>query len=151
MNKMGIDPGLRGAIAVLDENLKLITVFDMPVMRLSKSKNQVNAAELSKLIKDFSKNPVTAHLEEVHSMPGQGVSGVFSFGTSYGIVQGILAALGIPVVLVSPVRWKTRAGLRGKEKDMCRTLMQRLYPDAELNLKKHIGRADAIAIARFSE
>ena len=76
---------------------------------------------------------------------------MFSFGTSYGIVIGVLAALSIPMVLVSPQTWKANAGIRGKDKDYARTLAQQLYPGAELGRKKDIGRADAILIARFGD
>ena len=68
---------------------------------------------------------------------------------SYGAVQMALAAFGIPMVLVSPVVWKRNAGLSGQEKDKARTLVQQLYPHLDFSLKKHIGRADAILIARF--
>jgi crossover junction endodeoxyribonuclease RuvC len=146
--KIGIDPGISGAIALLKDDLELVQIHDMPIMMIRKGKNQVNAAALSVIIRE-AQLPATAYIEEVHAMPGQGVSSMFSFGTSYGIVQGVLAALNIPVVLVSPQTWKSRAGLRGKDKDMARTLAQRLYPRAELSRKKDIGRADAILIARY--
>lgn len=146
--RIGIDPGLSGAIAVLNDDLFLVAVYDMPVMALSKGKNQVNAAALARIIKGVPRQAI-AYLEQVSAMPGQGVSGMFSFGTSYGIVQGVLAALDIPVILVRPQAWKGRAGLKGKDKDMARTVAQRLYPGAELSRKKDIGRADAILIARF--
>jgi crossover junction endodeoxyribonuclease RuvC len=148
MYKIGIDPGLSGAVALLDENLNLVSVADIPVMPLRKGKNQVNAAELTTRLRHVPEAS-TAYLEAVSAMPGQGVSSMFSFGTSYGIVQGVLAALGIPVVLVTPQAWKKRAGLSGKDKDMARTLAIRLYPTAELSRKKDIGRADAILIGRF--
>ena len=146
--RLGIDPGLSGAIALLRDDLSLVAVFDMPVMTLRKGKNQVNAAALANIIKRPGYT-MTAYLEAVSAMPGQGVSSMFSFGTSYGIVQGVLAALGIPVVLVTPQSWKKWAGLVGKEKDYARTLAQRLYPAAELSRKKDIGRADAILIGRY--
>jgi len=146
---VGLDPGISGAIAFLKDNLEFIAVFDMPTMPLSKSKNQVNAAALAKIIR-LHPWPMTAYLEAVSAMPKQGVSSMFSFGTSYGIVQGVLAALDIPTVLIRPQVWKVRAGLRGADKDMARTLAQRLYPMAELSRKKDIGRADAILIARFA-
>jgi crossover junction endodeoxyribonuclease RuvC len=106
-------------------------------MALSQSKNQVNAAALATILR-IDQKPCTAYLEAVSAMPGQGVSSMFSFGTSYGIVQGVLAALGIPVVLVRPVVWKSRAGLKGANKDLARTLAQRLYPGADLSRKKDI-------------
>ena len=117
--KIGVDPGLSGAIAVLNDDLSLVAVYDMPVMPVRKGKNQVNAAALVKILSSAIDYPrrlqPTAYLEQVSAMPGQGVSGMFSFGTSYGIVQGALAALGIPMVLVRPQAWKARAGLKGTE------------------------------------
>ena len=148
--RIGIDPGISGAIAILNDTFELVECYDMPIMASSNSKNQVNSAALANLIKKHGYT-MTAYLERVSAMPGQGVSSMFSFGTSYGIVQGVLAALGIPVVLVTPQAWKKRAGLTGKDKDLARTLAIRLYPGGDLSRKKDIGRADAILIARFGE
>ena len=76
---------------------------------------------------------------------------MFNFGTSYGMVIGVAAALEMPLVLVRPAIWKKRAGVPGKstDKDMARTIAQRLYPTAPLGRKKDVGRADAILIARY--
>ena len=154
MIRIGIDPGVSGAIAFLKRGEHF--VFDMPVMNLSGKKQQVNASELGKLFRenlpyvgaDYGVD-ATAYVEQVHSMPGQGVAAMFNFGTSYGIVKGVLGALQIPMVLVTPHSWKKRAGLIGKEKDASRTLAQQLYPAAPLGRKKDVGRADSILIARF--
>ena len=144
--KIGIDPGISGAIAILQDDDSLINVYDMPIMAGTGKRQQVNASELVKIL---SQANGISYVERVSAMPGQGVSSMFSFGTSYGIVLGVLAALQIPVVLVTPQRWKKIAGLTGKEKDMARTLAQQLYPEAALGRKRDIGRADAILIARF--
>ena len=157
MIRIGIDPGVSGAIAFLYDDLELRHVYDMPVMNLSAKKQQVNASEMGKLFTELLWHDegtdhgryATAYVEQVHSMPGQGVSAMFNFGTGYGVIQGVLGALQIPMVLVSPAVWKKRAGLTGKEKDASRTLAQQLYPAAPLGRKKDIGRADAILIARF--
>jgi crossover junction endodeoxyribonuclease RuvC len=111
----------------------------------------VNEAELGKIMRAGLQKyrPLFVFVEQVSSMPKQGVSAVFTFGTSYGIVRGCLGALEIPFVLVTPQKWKRKAGLIGKEKDLCRTLMQQRYPQAELGRKRDIGRADAIAIGLF--
>ena len=146
--KLGVDVGLQGAIAILNDDLSLEDVFDMPIMPLKKGKNQVNASALATILR-IDKQPAIAYVEAVSAMPNQGVSSMFSFGTSYGIVQGVLAALGIPIVLITPQSWKKKAGLLGKDKQMARTLAQRLYPNADLSRKKDIGRADAILIARY--
>ncbi len=150
--KIGIDPGLSGAIAVLEDNGKYVALYDMPAMLLTGKRQQVNASELANIFSTWQqkrRGSLVAYLERVSAMPGQGVSSMFSFGMSYGIVQGALAALEIPVALVSPNKWKKAAGLQGKEKDYARSLAQQLYPQAALGRKKDIGRADAILIARF--
>ncbi|MFA5266309.1 MAG: hypothetical protein WC378_21000 [Opitutaceae bacterium] len=163
---LGIDPGVSGAIACLDENQKLCWVLDMPVMTLSGTKQQVNGAEITRFFKEnltrgSSGNflDVLAYVELVHTMPGQGGSSQGNFMMSYGKVLGALEALGIPYRLVTPQSWKRRAGVPGKKTgpdgkkninaDMSRTLAQQLYPDAPLGLKKHVGRADAILIAKY--
>jgi len=151
--RIGIDPGVSGAVAFLNDDLTLLNVADMPTMILSGQKQQVNASELSKLFRvwlfDVPVENTTAYLERVHSMPGQGVAATFNFGTSYGVIQGVLGALQIPMVMVTPHSWKKRAGLASKEKGASRTLAQQLYPAASLSRVKDIGRADAILIARY--
>jgi crossover junction endodeoxyribonuclease RuvC len=149
--RIGIDPGVSGAIAILDS--ESVTTFDMPTMTSGK-KQMVNAAELAKLLESYRRQReggVCIYLEQVSAMPGQGVSSMFNFGVSFGIVQGITGALQIPMILVTPQSWKKRAGLLKKDKDAARTLAQQLYPAAPLGRKKDIGRADAILIARFGE
>lgn len=149
--RIGIDPGVSGAIALIGLHGELHHVFDMPTMTLTGTRQQVNAAELAKMLYPWKHYVgMTAYLEQVSAMPGQGVSSMFGFGTSYGIVQGVLGALQIPVCLVTPQAWKKRAGIPPKsEKDKARAIAQQLYPQAPLARKKDIGRADAILIARF--
>jgi len=147
MKRIGCDPGISGALALLDDNLALLDVLDMPTMALSKTKRQVNAAELAKILSKWK--GATAYVEKVSAYPGQGVTAMFNFGMSYGTLLGVLAALQIPVVLVSPQSWKKKAGILGKEKDISRTKAQQLYPEADLARKKDCDRADSILIARF--
>ena len=161
--RIGIDPGVSGALAILyGENQ--VEIADMPVMLSSKNRSQVNAAELAKILHrwEYRSSPASppalpmserlvAYVERVGAMPHQGVVSMFGFGVSFGIVLGVLGALQIPVVLVTPAKWKRRAGLIGKPKDYARTLAQQLYPGIELGRKKDIGRADALLIARFGE
>lgn len=146
--KIGIDPGNTGAISVLSDDDEFIDVIDMPLMANGK-KQQINAAELSKIIGSYRIDK--AVVEKVGAMPGQGVSSMFNFGMGFGVIQGVLAGAGIPYQLVTPQSWKKRAGLVGKDKDMARTVAQQLYPGAPLGRKKDIGRADAILIARFGQ
>jgi len=149
--KIGIDPGNFGAIAFLDENLTCRAILDMPTMQLGLKHQQVNAAALAEIMQSFhsTEEPVTVYLEQVNAMPGQGVSSMFNFGMGYGVVQGICGALKYPLVLVRPNAWKKLANLIGKPKDAARTLAQQYYPEQDLSLKKHVGRADAVLIARF--
>ena len=144
---IGIDPGATGAIAFLNNDKSLIEVVDMPTMPLSKKKNQVNAAELVRILSGVGGADV--YLERVAAMPGQGVSSMFNFGASFGVIIGVCAALGLSVILVTPQTWKRKAGLIGKDKDYARTIGQQLYPDAPLGRKRDCGRADAILIARY--
>ena len=155
---IGIDPGVTGAIAfVKDFTFDRLDVQDMPVMAGTGKRQQVNGAELTKIFRqahqDYAtvKKPenITVYIEQVSAMPGQGVSSMFNFGMSYGVVLGVVTALGYSVHLVTPQSWKKRAGLIGKEKDAARTKAQLLYPGADLGRKKDIGRADALLIARF--
>ena len=154
MMKIGIDPGISGAIAMVDDETSFcIRVEDMPwVITGFRSTKQVNAPELAKMLTSMRyREYATVYLEQVHAMPKQGVTSMFNFGTSYGIVLGVVGALNLPLVLVSSGTWKRRAGLRGKPKDASRTLAQQLYPEISLSRKKDIGRADAILIARYGE
>ena len=110
--RVGIDVGISGAIAFLNDDLSLVGVFDMPVMVLSAKKQQVNASELGKLLRvwlcDVPVENTMAYVERVSAMPGQGVASMFNFGVSYGVIQGVLGALQIPIVLVTPRSWKKR-------------------------------------------
>ena len=180
MIRVGVDPGITGAVAFLDEELRCLDLFDMPTMQLGARRQQVNAPELAKAILPPCPNSayhanladgiesatfstcgccdgsgrtsevaITVYLEQVSAMPRQGVASMFNFGCSYGVVMGICAALRYPVVLVRPAAWKKAAGLIGKPKEAARTLAQQLYPEQDLALKKHVGRADALLIARY--
>ena len=101
---IGIDPGLNGAIAVLENN-KVLNIFDVPVMpEGKKNKRQINSAQLVKMleeiIKDLDKNEVTVVVENVSAMPGQGVTSMFNFGQTFGAIKGICAALSLPIFFV---------------------------------------------------
>jgi crossover junction endodeoxyribonuclease RuvC len=147
---IGIDPGIKGAVAILKDDLSYYDVFDMPTMPLSKTKQQINPWELTKRL--IVLDPITkVCIERVSAMPEQGVSSMFNFGVCYGIVRGVCAGLMLPVILITPQEWKKKYSLVGKDKpkDLARTVAQQLYPDAPLPLMKHVGRADALLIARY--
>ena len=155
MSVIGIDPGLTGAMAVIDKSGA--AVVDMPVRaRLSGKGQELDLLALVDLVDKWLMDDTTVYLEQVSAMPGDGArkmgaTSAFSFGRSTGQIEGILTALGATVVHVRPQAWKKRAGLSGKPKDVARTLAQNLWPSrhGELKLKKHVGRADALLIARF--
>lgn len=143
---IGIDPGLSGAIAVIDSNNKYnLMVCDMPVMPLSKTKRQVNLATISKYLKVWK--PRYVFLEQVHSMPKQGVASSFNFGMGYGGIQGVLYALDISFTLITPQKWKKQFNLIGKDKKMSIPIAQQHFPNMEIGKKD--GRADALLIAEW--
>lgn len=129
---IGIDPGLTGAIAWLADGV-LTDVCDMPTVGRGKAGRQtVNAPDLARLIREhlFIGAAVVAVVEEVAARPGQGVTSMFRFGHSCGAIAGVLGALRIPVVYVTPQRWKRYHGLIGAAKDASRGRAIDLYPSA---------------------
>lgn len=150
----GIDPGQTGCLAVMADD-EFERFVDMPTMPRPAGGNQINGAAFAAAIREArARHPgasVLACLESVSAMPGQGVSSMFRFGEGFGIVQGVIAALGIPVVMVNPVRWKKSLALIGTQKDAARTAAIQRFPKAadQLKRKKDIGRADALLIAQW--
>ncbi|MDB9784531.1 crossover junction endodeoxyribonuclease RuvC [Pelagibacteraceae bacterium] len=153
MKIIGIDPGLSGGIAIL-ENSKIKEIYDMPVMpEGKKNKRQLNSAQLVKLIKDNIKvdEEVAIIVEQVNAMPGQGVTSMFNFGQTFGAIKGICAALGLPIFFVRPAKWKKHFELINSSKDASRTKVIEMYPSIsdKLSKKKDVNKSDAILIARF--
>jgi crossover junction endodeoxyribonuclease RuvC len=153
MRIIGIDPGLSGAIAILEDN-KIKELFDMPVMPDGKkNKRQLNNALLVKLIKDNIKNleDTVMVVEQVNAMPGQGVTSMFNFGQTFGAIKGICAALGLPIFFVRPAKWKKYFELINSSKDASRTKAIEMYPSIseQLSKKKDVNKSDAILIARY--
>lgn len=151
MRHIGIDPGLSGAIAVLTDDT--LQIHDMPVMtvdRNGKAKRQVSANELAELLNLYAGKDCHVYVERVSAMAGQGVTSVFSFGRSFGMIEGILAALKMPVTFVAPATW-TRAIGRSPGKDASRSRAMELFPNYEYFFKrvKDDGRADAALIAHW--
>ncbi len=148
---ISIDPGISGAVAVFKLTGELKTVFDMPVVSKTSGKgNQISA----KLLNDSISNHAwvtQAVIERVGAMPGQGVTSMFGFGRSLGVIEGICAGQTIPVEWVTPQAWKKHFGLIGKDKDAARTLVIEKFPQySELfKRKKDVGRADAVLIGLF--
>ena len=149
----GIDPGVSGAISIL-ENKKVIEVFEMPTMiDGKKSKRQVNGAQVTNIIKErLDKNKeIIVVVEHVNAMPGQGVTSMFNFGQSFGVIKGICSALSLPIYFVRPMKWKKHFNLIKTNKDASRTKVIEIYPEisSKLSRKKDSNKADAILIARY--
>jgi len=151
----GIDPGVSGAISIL-ENKKIVGIFDMPTMiDGKKNKKQVNGAQVTNIIKqklNIHKNEdVIVVVEHVNAMPGQGVTSMFNFGQSFGVIKGICSALSLPIYFVRPTKWKKHFNLIKTNKDASRTKVIEVYPEisGEISRKKDSNRADAILIARY--
>ena len=152
---IGIDPGISGAICFF-ENGKIIEIIDMPIMNDGKkNKKQVNGAqiynEIYKQIKNISKHEINVVLEQVSAMPGQGVTSMFNFGQSFGVIKGICAAMRLPLHFVRPTKWKKYFNLLNSEKQASRTKAIEIFPEIsnKLSKKKDINKADAILIASF--
>ena len=141
---MGVDPGLGGAIAFYEPERDKVHVFDMPVVN-----SNVDVATVAGAIRNWK--PEIAIVELVGARPGQGVSSMFKFGCGYGMVQGVIATLGVPLHLVAPSKWKKHFAL-GPDKEASRALALRLWPllSEALKRKKDEARAEAALIARYA-
>ena len=151
----GIDPGVSGAISVLEDK-KIIEVFDMPTMiDGKKNKKQVNGSQVTNIIKERLNNDkekeVVVVVEHVNAMPGQGVTSMFNFGQSFGVIKGVCSALSLPIYFVRPTKWKKHFNLIKTNKDASRTKVIQVYPhiSSKLSRKKDSNKADAILIARY--
>ena len=153
MRIFGIDPGIAGAIAILDEK-KIIDVIDLPTMADGKkNKRQLNSAHLSQYISNniTNINKTVVVVEQVNAMPGQGVTSMFNFGQTFGAIKGVCAALNLPIFFVRPSKWKKHFELINASKDSSRTKVIEMYPSLsnQLTKKKDVNKSDAILIARF--
>ena len=153
MRIFGIDPGLSGGIAILENN-KVKEMFDMPVMSDGqKNKRQLNSAFLVQIVKDNIEDieDTVMVVEQVNAMPGQGVTSMFNFGQTFGAIKGICAALSLPIFFVRPAKWKKHFELINSSKDASRTKVIEMYPSIaeKLSKKKDVNKSDAILIARY--
>ena len=154
--KIGIDPGISGAVAfVSDDEIKL---FDMPIMQMPWSKkesNMVDTARLNVMIEDEIDNIECINIEIVHAMPKQGVSSTWKFGGAFYSAVTVANVLSdkhdIQINMVLPTQWKKKFGLINMQKDASRLLCLQMYPDLlpQLKRKKDVDRADALLIASY--
>ena len=152
---IGIDPGLSGSICFLIDG-KILDVIEMPTMAEGKkNKRQVNGSqvfnEITKRTKEYQKNQVRVVIEQVSAMPGQGVTSMFNFGQSFGVLKGVCTAMQLPMYFVRPAKWKKYFNLINSEKDTSRTRAIEIFPSfsSSLSKKKDSNKADAILIASF--
>ena len=155
MKIFGIDPGVSGAICVLKEG-KILEVYEMPTMiDGKKNKRQVNGAEVTNIfLKDLNnEDKAKVVVEHVTAMPGQGVTSMFNFGQSFGVLKGICAALKLPIYFVRPVKWKKYFNLIKTNKDASRTKVIEIFPyiSSKISRKKDSNKADSILIAKYFE
>ena len=152
---IGIDPGISGSICFFEDG-KIIDVVEMPTMAEGKkNKKQVNGSqiynEISQRIEKIPKQNVRVVIEQVSAMPGQGVTSMFNFGQSFGILKGMCSAMQLPMYFVRPTKWKKYFGLIKSEKDASRTKAIEIFPyfSSQLSKKKDSNKADAILIASY--
>ena len=152
---IGIDPGISGSICFFQDG-NIVDVIEMPTMTEGKkNKKQVNGSqifnEISARIKKLNKSDIKVVIEQVSAMPGQGVTSMFNFGQSFGILKGICSAMQLPMYFVRPAKWKKYFNLIKCEKDASRTKAIEIFPyySSYLSKKKDSNKADAILIANY--
>ena len=152
---IAIDPGINGAICFF-ENGEVKEVLEMPTMAEGKkNKRQVNGRqiynEISSRIENYNLQDINVVVEQVSAMPGQGVTSMFNFGQSFGILKGICSAMHLSMHFVRPAKWKKYFNLIKCEKDASRTKAIEIFPYFSTNLskKKDANKADAILIASY--
>ena len=152
---IGIDPGISGAICFFKDG-KVVDLIEMPIMAEGKkNKKQVNGSqiynEILKKVNKLETNDIRVIVEQVSAMPGQGVTSMFNFGQSFGILKGICSAMQLPIFFVRPAKWKKYFNLINSEKDASRTRAIEIFPhfSSQLSKKKDANKADAILIASF--
>ena len=152
---IAIDPGISGSICFFQDG-KILDVIEMPTMTEGKkNKKQVNGSqiynEILDRIKKIDKKNIKVVIEQVSAMPGQGVTSMFNFGQSFGILKGICSAMQLPVYFVRPAKWKKYFNLINSEKDSSRTKAIEIFPyfSSNLSKKKDSNKADAILIASY--
>ena len=152
---IGIDPGITGSICFFQDGV-VRDVVEMPTMiEGKKNKKQVNGSqifnEISEKIKNMDKKNIKVVIEHVTAMPGQGVTSMFNFGQSFGILKGICSSMQLSVYFVRPSKLKKYFNLINSEKDASRTRVIEIFPyySSHLSRKKDSNKADAILIASY--
>ena len=152
---IGIDPGISGSICFLKDGV-IKDVVEMPTMTEGKkNKKQVNGSQIFNEIlertKTTEKKNIKVVIEQVSAMPGQGVTSMFNFGQSFGVIKGVCAAMQLPIYFVRPAKWKKYYDLINSQKDSSRVKAIEMFPkfSSMLSRKKDSNKADAILIANY--
>ena len=152
---ISIDPGISGAVCFFKDG-KILDIVEMPTMSEGKkNKKQVNGNQLFNEIRlqlhKINQDDVSVVVEHVSAMPGQGVTSMFNFGQSFGVIKGICSAMQLPIHFVRPTKWKKYYNLINTSKDASRSRAIELFPKVSENLKrkKDSNKADAILIASY--
>jgi|TARA_B100001996_G_scaffold380329_1_gene367580 crossover junction endodeoxyribonuclease RuvC len=152
---IGIDPGISGSLCFFKDG-KILDLVEMPNMpEGKKNKRQVNGAqiynEISSRIEGLNREEIKIVIEQVSAMPGQGVTSMFNFGQSFGVIKGICSAMQLSMYFVRPAKWKKYFNLINSQKDASRTKAIEIFPyiSTQLSRKKDANKADAILIASF--
>jgi crossover junction endodeoxyribonuclease RuvC len=152
---IGIDPGITGSLCFFEDG-RIVDLIEMPNMADGKKqKKQVNGAQIYNEIllrtKNVEKKNIKVVIEHVSAMPGQGVTSMFNFGQSFGVLKGICSAMQLSMHFVRPVKWKKYFNLINAEKDASRTKAIEIFPyiSNQLSRKKDGNKADAALIASF--
>ncbi len=152
---IGIDPGISGSLCFFQDGV-IHDVIEMPTMTEGKkNKKQVNGSqiynEIKERVKIIDNKDIKVVIEQVSAMPGQGVTSMFNFGQSFGILKGICSSMQLPMYFVRPAKWKKYFNLINSQKDASRTKAIQIFPyfSSQLSRKKDSNKADAILIASF--
>lgn len=151
---LGIDPGKNGGLVVLSKKHGIMSLNVMPLVG-----REINTQELSEIIKKarFDFKADCAVIEQVHSMPGQGLVSTFSFGKGFGLLIGQITMLGMPLYFVRPQQWQK--GFHDKTnsktpKDRSLDAAKLLWPSEDFlptsrHKVAHDGLVDAALIAQW--
>ena len=145
---IGVDPGAKGGYCVLNDSDARAYPWDDDLF--------VGAVRGLSIMRDLEGHKIVAAVEKVGAMPGQGVTSMFSFGQSFGFIQGVLRAFGIPYQLIPPRKWKAEFGLLNTEKQASVDVAKRLFPGVNLRptercRKDSDGMSDALLLACYAQ
>ena len=150
---IGIDPGLNGCFAIINTGVKpSIEVIDIPTVEISvgkKKRRHIDSHAVFKILRKCAGSGTKVFIEDVWSSPQMGVTSAFNMGFGLGVLHASIAGNMLSMERVRPQAWKKEFSLIGKEKGDSLRLSRELFPSADLSLKKHEGRAEALLIAEY--